>query len=318
MALRANTGGPPRLLRSAEALPAAARLKPALLLSLQAFDAVARLGSFKRAAHVLHITPSAISHRIRNLESALGDGLFTRAHRSVRLTAQGKALAAATGRAFAELVRATAPSAGAIGRRRLRMAVSPFFASHWLIPRVAKFMAAHPDIELVIENSSRPVDFESEPFDAAVRVGDGAWPGLTATHLIEIRTTPVASAEMVKRLKLKKPEDLARAPLIHVTTFPLAWPLWLEQAGAAHVKAKQAISMDTFGAALQAAEQGVGVALGLEPLFVERVRAGALAQPFAFSHPTGGYWLVHRPVDAKNPALRAFAKWVLTELAKDA
>ncbi len=74
--------------------------------------------------------------------------------------------------------------------------------------------------------------------------------------------------------------------------------------------------MDTFGAALQAAEQGVGVALGLEPLFVERVRAGALVQPFAFSHPTGGYWLVHRPADAKNPALRAFTRWVLSELAK--
>jgi LysR family glycine cleavage system transcriptional activator len=84
------------LLRSAEALPAAARLKPALLLSLQAFDAVARLGSFKRAAHVLHITPSAISHRIRNLERALDDNLFTRAHRAVQLTAPGKLLAAAT------------------------------------------------------------------------------------------------------------------------------------------------------------------------------------------------------------------------------
>jgi DNA-binding transcriptional LysR family regulator len=309
--------GPPRLLRSAEALPAAARLKPTLLLSLQAFDAVARLGSFKRAAHVLHITPSAISHRIRNLEHALDDNLFTRAHRAVHLTAPGKLLAAATGRAFAELVRATAPSTGAQGHRRLRMAVSPFFASHWLIPRVAKFMAAHPDIELVIENSSRPLDFDSEPFEAAVRVGDGNWPGLSATHLIEIRTTPVASAEMVKRLKLKKPADLARAPLIHVTTFPLAWPLWLKQAGVGDIKSKQAISMDTFGAALHAAEQGVGVALGLEPLFTERVRAGALCQPFAFSHPTGGYWLVHRPIDAKNLALRAFTRWVLAELAKD-
>jgi DNA-binding transcriptional LysR family regulator len=284
-------------------------------LSLQAFDAVVRLGSFKRAAHVLHVTPSAISHRIKNLERALDGGLFIRAHRAVKPTTQGKALAEATGRAFAELVRATAPAAGTRGQRRLRMAVSPFFASHWLIPRVAKFMSAHPEIELVIENSSRPIDFETEPFDAAVRVGDGNWPGLVATHLIEIRTTPVATPAVAKRLKLKTPEDLARAPLIHVTTFPLAWPMWLEQAGAAQVKAKQAISMDTFGAALQAAEQGVGVALGLEPLFQERVRAGALVQPFALSLPTGGYWLVHRPADAKNPALKAFTRWVLAELA---
>jgi DNA-binding transcriptional LysR family regulator len=301
------------MLRSREPLPAAAHLKPALLLSLQAFDAVARLGSFKAAAEALHLTPSAISHRIRNLEASLDDTLFERVHRAVQLTAAGKALAGVTGRTFADLARAVAPPSGAKNHKRLRIAVSPFFASHWLIPRVSKFMAAYPDIELVIENSSRPIDFASEPFDAAVRVGDGQWDGLSATHLIEIRTTPVATADMVKRLKLKTPEDLARAPLIHVTTFPLAWPMWFEKAGVAQAKAKQAISMDTFGAALQAAEQGVGVALGLEPLFQERIKAGALARPFALSLPTGGYWLVHRPADAKNPSLRTFARWMLSE-----
>jgi len=230
----------------------------------------------------------------------------------------GKALAAVTGRSFADLVRATVPVAGAKSHRRLRIAVSPFFATHWLIPRLSKFMTAHPDIELVIENSSRTLDFANEPFDAAVRVGDGNWPGLTAVHLMEIRTTPVASATVAKRLKLRKPADLVRAPLIHVSTFPLAWPLWLEQAGVANMKPKQAIWMDTFGAALLAAEQGAGVALGLEPLFAEREQAGALRRPFAFSHPTGGYWLVHRPADGRNPALRAFSRWVLKELAEDA
>ncbi len=300
------------MLRSAEPLLAVARLKPALLLSLQAFDAVAQLGSFKDAANALHVTPSAISHRIRNLERALNGDLFARAHRAVHLTAPGKALAAVTGRTFADLARATAPVAGAKSHRRLRMAVSPFFASHWLIPRVAKFMTAHPDIELVIEYSSRPLDFANEPFDAAVRVGDGNWPGLTAVHLMEIRTTPVASASIARRFKLRKPADLASAPLIHVTTFPLAWPLWLEQAGVGDTKPKQAIWMDTFGAALQAAEQSVGVALGLEPLVSER--AGPLRRPFAFSHPTGGYWLVHR-LSEQNPALRAFTRWVLKELA---
>jgi DNA-binding transcriptional LysR family regulator len=304
------------MLRSREPLPAAAHIKPALLLSLQAFDAVARLGSFKDAAGALHLTPSAVSHRIRNLETSLNDALFARAHRAVHLTAAGKALAAVTGRTFADLARATAPVVGARSHRRLRVAVSPFFASHWLIPRVSKFMSAHPDIELAIEHSSRPVDFASEPFDAAVRVGDGNWPGLSATHLMEIRTTPVASSAVLKRLKMREPADLARAPLIHVTTFPHAWPLWLKLAGAGHVKPKQAMWMDTFGAALQAAEEGAGVALGLEPLFAERERAGALKRPFAMSLPTGGYWLVHRTVDANNPALRAFTRWVLAELAK--
>src|SRR5229473_3917750 len=114
---------PPRLLRAARSLPAASRLKPALLLSLQAFDAAVRLNSFKAAAEALHLTPSAISHRIRNLERAVGSVLFTRAHRTVEVTPAGRALATATGRAFGELERATTPLAGAQASLRLRLNV---------------------------------------------------------------------------------------------------------------------------------------------------------------------------------------------------
>src|SRR5882672_10189436 len=118
MAAHSAAVSPPRILRAAEPLPAATRLKPALLLSLQAFDAAVRLGSFKEAAEALHLTPSAISHRIRNLERTVGGALFTRVHRSVRITPTGRALAGATGRAFAELVRATAPLAGTQANHR--------------------------------------------------------------------------------------------------------------------------------------------------------------------------------------------------------
>src|SRR6185295_10690047 len=103
---------PPRLLRAARSLPAASRLKPALLLSLQAYDAAVRLNSFKAAAEALHLTPSAVSHRIRNLEQAIGGPLFTRRHRAVQITPAGRALADATGRAFADLLRASEPLAG--------------------------------------------------------------------------------------------------------------------------------------------------------------------------------------------------------------
>src|SRR5580704_13370583 len=105
----------PRLLRPARPAPAAAGLKPALLLALQAFEAAMRLGSFKAAATALHLSPSAVSHRISNLERALGDRLFTRAHRAVQPTRSGVTLAATTGRAFADLLRATAPAASVEG-----------------------------------------------------------------------------------------------------------------------------------------------------------------------------------------------------------
>src|SRR5260370_27428400 len=106
---------PPRLLRAARSLPAASRLKPALLLSLQAFDAAVRLNSFKAAAEALHLTPSAVSHRIRNLEKTIGGPLFTRKHRAVHITPAGRALSAATGRALGQVFRGSGALAGAPG-----------------------------------------------------------------------------------------------------------------------------------------------------------------------------------------------------------
>lgn len=304
--------------RAVDPLPAAVRLKPATLLSLQAFDAAVRLGSFKAAAEALRLTPSAISHRIGNLERALGKGLFTRSHRAIQVTAAGKALAMATGRAFAELSRSATPAEGKDSSRRLRLSVLPFFASDWLIPRVGRFMAAHPDIELVIETSSRHADLDVEAFDAGIRVGDGGWPNLVATSLMELRAVPVATASLRRKAKLRQPADLADVTLIHVTTFPLAWPIWLEGAGVAGLAARQVVWVDSFGAAMQLAEQNAGVALGLEPLFTARERAGSnLKRLFERSQPTGGYWLVHRRSDNAHPALRAFKRWLLSETTRD-
>lgn len=315
MAVR--TAVAPRLLRAAQPLPAASRLKPTLLLSLQAFDAAVRLGSFKEAAQALHLTPSAISHRIRNLEKAMGGALFVRAHRALEVTPTGRALARATGRAFSELVRATSPLVGVEASRRLRLSVSPLFASAWLLPRIADFMARHPDIELVIENSVGPFDLENESFDAAVRAGDGTWPGLVAQHLLDLHAVPVATRELVRRLKLRRPADMVRAPMIHVVSFPHAWPQWLSRAGAGSGKAKQAVWVDSFEAALQLAERGAGVALGLAPLFADREAAGTLCRPVALTNPTGGYWLLHRPEEGNNAALRVFKRWLIAELTVD-
>jgi DNA-binding transcriptional LysR family regulator len=304
----------PHLLKAARPLPAAAGLTPAVLLALQAFEAAVRLGSFKAAAAALHLSASAVSHRIRNLERALGERLFTRAHRAVLPTRAGTALAATTGRAFADLLRAAAPAESAPGRRRLRLAAAPPFASAWLIPRIGSFLAVHPEIELAIETLSRPVDLETEPFDAAIRIGDGTFPGLTALHLMEIGTTPVAGEAWARQRGLAQPQDLMSAPLIHVSSYPLAWPLWFKGAGIGGAVASQAIWVDTFGAAWEAAEHGVGVALGLMPL-VERARG--LCRPFAFTLPTGSLWLVHTGADRSQPVLRAFKRWLMAKLGQN-
>jgi len=300
--------------QSAPSRIAAATLKAPQLLSLQAFDVAVRLGSFKATARALNLTASAISHRIKNLEQGLGAALFVRSHRAIHPTIAGKALAAVTGRAFAELARVGEPDHRRAGRQRLRLKVFPLFASAWLIPRLANFVPLHPDIDLSIETSSRVVDFDVEAFDAGVSVADAIPTRLDRLHLAHITSTPIATPALIRRLKLSKPCDLERAVLIEVATFPAAWPQWLQQAGVPDLRPVRVITVDTFVAALQAAEQGAGIALGMTLFIAERERSGAICRPFSIESSTGSYWLVYPPATRRHRAFQAFRKWLIAEL----
>jgi DNA-binding transcriptional LysR family regulator len=303
----------PEPLRPVDPAPPVVSLTPTVLLALQAFEAAYRLGSFRAAAEALRLTPSAVSHRIRRLEAMVGHALFVRAHRTATPTPLGHALATVTGKAFADLARAAAAAEAQEAQARLRVAVVPTFATTWLIPRLAAFTAAHPAVELVIESVTRAIDFDNEPFDAAICSGEDNWPGLTAAELMRIQVSPICTPRLADALRLTTPADLARATLIGVTTFPLAWPAWFEAAGAPNLKPSRAIWFDSFGAAQEAAESGVGVALGLHPLFVGREGDGALCQPIPIPLASGSYWLVHRPADERSPALRVFKRWLQAE-----
>ncbi|WP_245452590.1 LysR substrate-binding domain-containing protein [Bradyrhizobium sp. C9] len=294
---------------------AAASLRPPHLLALQAFDVAVRLGSFKEAADVLNVSASAISHRIRNLEVHLGVALFHRAHRVVRPTHAGEKLAAASGRAFALLAQAES-AVEAAGQHRLRLKVLPQFASAWLIPRLSSFLTQHSGIDLAIETSNRNVDFDTETFDAGISFGPDKPEGVVANRLMDVRTVPVGAPALARRLKLRTTADLGRAALIHVTTFPAAWPLWFRHAGEPAPPATRAISVDSFVAALQAAERGAGVALALEPFIGESERRGTIRRLLPVGHVAGSYWLVHPPGAQRNRALQTFKKWLLAELAK--
>ncbi len=312
----ASSSPPPRETAAQHDDLAASNLRPSHLLALQAFDVAFRLGSFKEAAKVLNVSASAVSHRIRNLETHLGVALFHRAHRVVRPTDVGEKLALATGRAFAALSRASAPAEMA-GRRRLRLKVLPQFASAWLIPRLSSFLTAHPEIDLSIETSNRNVDFDTETFDAGISFGAERSEGVVAHRIMDIRTVPVGAPSLARRLKLRTPADLSRVALIHVTTFSAAWPLWLKHAGEPALQPARSISVDSFVAAMQVAERGAGVALALEPFIGEPERRGAIRRVLPFAHMTGSYWLVHPPGAQRNRALQMFKKWLFAELAKD-
>ena len=283
------------------------------LLALQAFELAARSGSFKAAAEALHITASAVSHRIAGLERTLGARLFERGPRGVVLAPAGIALAATTGHAFGDLARALARQSS--GSRRLRVSAVPIFASHWLLPRLGQFLADHPEIELQVEASPRMADMEVGLVDVALRYGDGQWPGVSAERIMDLETVPVAAPSLVRRFKLGAPADLVRAPLIRVSPFGASWTDWATAAGldASRFERRKGVQVDGMGAALRAAAHGLGVALAFDPVIDSEIRSGALVRVGPGVPSRGQVWLVCRPRERTLPAIRALRRWLLSE-----
>ncbi|WP_247438246.1 LysR substrate-binding domain-containing protein [Bradyrhizobium sp. 139] len=304
-------GPPARASPPSKALGAALRLTH--LLALQAFDLAFKFGSFQKAARALNLTASAISHRIRNLERMLGVSLFIRTHRAIKPSAEGKRLAVIMGRAFAQLARARLASSGGRTRQRLTLKVFPLFASAWLIPRLSTFIAQHPDIDVVIETSSRMVDFDIEAYDAGICVSDPQPTSLKSLHLAHINAMPVATPALARRLRLRRPQDLRRAVLIQVASFPRAWPEWLARAGVPDLLPLRTITVDSFVSAIQAAEQGVAVALGMDLFIRDQEKQARICQLFSTVSPAGSYWLMSPPENRENRALTAFKRWLSSE-----
>ena len=284
------------------------------LLALQAFELAARSGSFKAAAETLHITASAVSHRIAGLEKTLGERLFERGPRGVTLSATGRLLASTTGRAFGDLARALARQGA--GSQRLRVSAVPIFATHWLLPRLGQFLAAHPNIELQVEASPRLADMETGLVDVALRYGDGAWPDVAAEQVMRLNTVAVASPALVRRLRLRKAADVLKAPLVRVSPFGASWPGWAEGAGLdpAPFERQQGLQVDGMGAALRAASHGLGVSLAFDPLIDSEIASGALVQVGPKVPARGQVWFVCRPREKNLPAIRALRRWLLVEL----
>ncbi len=291
-------------------------IAPRTLLALQAFELAIRSGSFKLAAAELHITPSAVSHRIKALERLMGESLFDRHPRGVSPTAAGDRLAAATGRAFGELARALAPAAGR--DHRLRLSAVPIIASHWLLPRLGRFFDRHPGISLQVESSTHNVDMEAGPVDVALRYGSGTWPGVAADRVLTLSLVPVASPDLAKRLKLESDADIARAPLIRTFPFGPAWDVWAAGAGLdpSAVAERGTIEVDGAGAALRAAAHGLGVALAFDQLIGNEVAAGQLVRVGRTTPAPGQVWLACRVEDRNRPAVRALRRWLLAEAAQ--
>ncbi len=281
------------------------------LNALQAFHAAGIAGSFQGAARALNVTPSAISHQIRGLEEWLQRPLFARGTRQVTLTKDGKALLKAVTTAFTRIAQ-TSDALRGTKAATLRISALPLFTNAWLIPRLERFEKKHPDIGLEIETTNRVVDLARENIDIAIRNLREMPQGLTAIKLFDVRPVPLCTAKIAAQLKT--PADLAQQTLIHLSARRGVWSSWLRAAGCAGLKSKRKLAFDTMPAALQAAAQGRGVAIGIDGLVTEWEKS--LVRPFAHRVPgDASYYLVHRKGDGVRPQVRAFVNWIGAEMA---
>jgi LysR family glycine cleavage system transcriptional activator len=251
------------------------------LSALRAFEAAARLGSFKAAAEELGVTPTAISHQIRGLEALSGVELFERQVRRVTLTEAGAQLYPVLRDGFdaiqTALERLTQP------RRRPQVVISATnaFTVKWLVPRMADFRRLHPGIDLQLQASDDVVDLRSTAVDIAIRYGRGPYPGLIAEPLFTDHFAPVANP----RIGVRSMADLARVPLIHFDWKRAqpenpTWERWFVAAGIAGPPSAGQLRFSDEGHAIQAAVAGHGIALVSQALITDELAAGHLVQAF--------------------------------------
>jgi LysR family glycine cleavage system transcriptional activator len=284
------------------------------LNGLRAVETVARTGSLQRAADELGVSPSAVSQQIGRTEKQLGRPIFARTGAGLVLTEFGAIFAARLSAGFGELARAVA-CARADTSNTLIISVAPAFASRWLVPRLGHFHALHPQIRLRIDASTALVDLTHSDIHAAVRMGNGNWPGTKAELLLAQEVFPVCTPKLAARLKT--PADIADHPVIADESTMISWGEWFRAAGVGEVQLKTAGPSFTDPIlGIDAAIGGQGVALAWQLLVADALADGRLVAPFGVKATSGlGYYLVTAAVGHDSRKVADFRRWLRDEIA---
>ena len=315
----------------------ATRLPP--LNALKAFEAAARHLSVKKAAAELSVTPAAVSHQIKALEDYLGVQLFHRQSRALELTEPARACLPKLREGFDNLAQAVERLRAHKGGGTLMVSAAPSFAARWLMPRLHRFLDAHPEIDVRVSarlrqpsqggrkgSTAERLTLDDGLADSAVAIiyGRGDYPGFRVDKVIALDVTPICSPRLVAHPEhpLRHPDDLRHHLLLHDDTGELYdgvpfWEVWLEAAGVDDVDLNRGPRFSHAVLAFEAAVEGHGVVATMPVLAEADLHAARLVTPFALRVPLdSAYYLVRSEAAAVRPAVAAFREWLLAEAAK--
>ena len=285
--------------------------------NLQAFEVVARRRSFALAAAELHLTASAISHQVARLESHLGVRLFERSAHGVRISSAGERYLSRVEGALSAIATATEDLRQGV-RNTLYVHSAPSIASLWLMARLHAFARAYPDITLNLSAAHTPSDFALGQADIDLRYGVPNWPGLVIEPLFEERIVPLASPAFIQEHRLKRPEHLLGVKLIQSNVSIVQWPDWFDAFANMRAPDRFAVRFDRAQMSLDAATQGLGVALESTTIAGRHIAERKLRPLFGLDKAikVKAHFAVYPARHAKRPPVEAFLAWVHREAAK--
>ena len=293
----------------------ARRLPP--LNALRAFEAASRHASFTQAAQELHVTQGAISRHVAALEDWLQVRLFSRHARGIELTRKGALFFRVVRGALDQVEYGAQQLREKPDQKMLRLKVPPTFGIRWLVPRLARFHAFRPDIDVQITTSHQPVNFDRDNVDACVHSDRQPLADATSRRLFGETLLPVCSPELLRvQPPMRKAADLAQRVLVCSLHRPRDWPTWLDAAGVRHIDGNSGIQVENSALAYQAAIDGLGIVIAQRSFVEEDLKSGRLVAPFDLEVPgDGAYYLSYATDRAKGEGVAAFEAWILREAA---
>jgi LysR family glycine cleavage system transcriptional activator len=286
------------------------------LKSVLTFEVVARLNSIGKAAEELNLTTSAVSHQITNLESHVGRKLFERTARGVELTRAGQRYQQSLAGALA-VIASAAENARGEDVEVLRIQASPSFAGLWLMPRLSRFMADHPDIKIRLSASHVHSDFSRGEVDIDIRYGLTRWTDLHVESIFTEEILPLISPKLKEHLNLRNPEELLVQNLILSNVNLVQWPQWFAAHGVSISPSQYALSFGRANLSIQAAVHGLGIALESDRLAEDALGRGLLVPVFPYRKrmQVHAHHLVYPPAHAERSKVGRFVSWIRKEVS---